>query len=103
MPCTYDESKYERDERLFKEYAQKTTAILCKVCEMADNGQIKFADGAAATEFKGLTQLWWATHQEEDRKREAKEKADKQKKIKEAEDTLTRALAQLEKIKKDNS
>ncbi len=65
MPCIYEESPQEKLQAKTKKELDKLTAMLCEVCDLLDDGKLPED-----------IRHWWRKHQEQDRKRKARETRD---------------------------
>lgn len=78
MPCRMDDMPCNPSPNLTKENAElkkrcdKLTRLLCEACETVE------ATAAMDVTFSKELQKWWDSHQQQDKKRQAKEKLQEQ-------------------------
>lgn len=80
MPCNdggYPSFMHAEDVREFNKKIDKLTRMLCGLCKAVDRVQDAELNMELIDSVKGLRQ-WWNKHQAIDRKREASEKAERE-------------------------
>ena len=93
MPCRsdYPDIDYEAQNR--KRELDKVTRLLCGLCKNVES------QGGNVGDFDSELAVWWKEHQEADRKREAKEAAEKARQIESLERDLLVTKRKLKRLK----